>query len=109
MASSIAAAAAEPGPFPSLNELVTDAHTYHHEKKRHEARQRVRANMPPIPEMRFEQAYLRSVMPAISAAGPEDKRVAIATGLPVVLDWGMASWITLRDQVSWSVPGSGRP
>jgi hypothetical protein len=42
-----------------------------------------RQNLPPLPDLRFEQSYLRSIEKAES--------------------WGAVSWITFRDHVSLSL------
>ncbi|CAK9780907.1 hypothetical protein CC85DRAFT_284694 [Cutaneotrichosporon oleaginosum] len=84
--------------FPDLpQEMVLDAAQLHHNRAREAARRRVRATMPPIPEMRFEQAYLRSLMPALR--GEHDVKAEIAGGREVAVVWKSAAWITLRDQV----------
>ncbi|ORY32225.1 hypothetical protein BCR39DRAFT_41625 [Naematelia encephala] len=89
-----------------------------------EARKRVRGAMPPLPDLRFEQSYLLSIRPflkprpnAATAAekGPvpaegahtETKSLVASSdddkvfhwGRQVDVDWGMVSWVTLRDQV----------
>jgi hypothetical protein len=91
--------------YPDLpQEMALDAAQLHHQRAREAARRRVRATMPPIPEMRFEQAYLRSLMPALR--GEKDVKAEIAGGREVAVVWKSAAWITLRDQVGGSVDGS---
>ncbi|BEI85354.1 hypothetical protein CcaverHIS002_0507550 [Cutaneotrichosporon cavernicola] len=86
--------------YPDLSqEMALDAAQMHHQRVE-AARRRVRATMPPIPEMRFEQAYLRSLMPALqSDTAGGDVKSDIAGGKEVAVVWNKAAWITVRDQV----------
>lgn len=81
-------------------------------------RRRVRQTMPPVPELRFEVAYLKSILPAVvpkrRAVIEEEKdgsmrfdkpsnqetAVAIYNAEPVVVDWGRVLAVTIKDQVS---------
>ncbi|BEJ16080.1 hypothetical protein CspHIS471_0506850 [Cutaneotrichosporon sp. HIS471] len=85
--------------YPDLSqEMALDAAQMHHQRVE-AARRRVRATMPPIPEMRFEQAYLRSLMPALHSKAGGDVKIDIAGGKEVAVVWNKAAWITVRDQV----------
>lgn len=93
-----------PSDFPDLpSELGMDAATLARQQRRDAVRRRVRASVPPIPELRFEQAYLRSVMPALHARKGDlllGAPGAIEAGREVDVNWRAAAWITLKDQVS---------
>ncbi|KAF9076807.1 hypothetical protein BDP27DRAFT_1254657 [Rhodocollybia butyracea] len=86
-------------------------HEYKHQyptrnnNDRHERHRR-----PPIPDLRFEISYLRSIQPYIHfrslkpAQKPEGKgerKVKQGSGKtePANIEWGHVLWITLRDQV----------
>ncbi|PVG00795.1 hypothetical protein CPB86DRAFT_871644 [Serendipita vermifera] len=74
--------------------------------------------LPPIPDFRFESAYLAAIRPFVhkSPEGPSPnvpgtKNEAIAEasgvvsdarfdyGVPLRINWGAVLWVTLRDQV----------
>lgn len=86
---------------------VSSARAQHAQQRRDAVRQRVRASLPPLPELRFEQAYLRSILPALSPASKSDgsASVAIVRGHGVDVAWGKVAWITVRDQVGWAAGG----
>ncbi|RSH77887.1 uncharacterized protein EHS24_002958 [Apiotrichum porosum] len=92
-----------PSDFPDLpSELGMDAATLARQQRRDAVRRRVRASVPPIPELRFEQAYLRSVMPALHARKGDlllGAPGAIEAGREVDVNWRAVAWITLKDQV----------
>lgn len=89
-------------------------------------RRRVRQTMPPVPELRFEVAYLKSILPAVSpkrrAVITEEKdgsmrfdkpsnqetAVAIYNAEPVVVDWGRVLAVTIKDQVSHGASEASR-
>ncbi|KAL1411265.1 hypothetical protein Q8F55_002216 [Vanrija albida] len=83
--------------FPDLD----DARAHHQAKRREAVRQRVRASLPPLPELRFEQAYLRSLLPSLAPASKADASAsqAIVRGHGVDVRWGQVAWITVKDQV----------
>ncbi|RPD75479.1 hypothetical protein L226DRAFT_430841, partial [Lentinus tigrinus ALCF2SS1-7] len=77
-----------------------------------------RRRIPPVPDLRFEYSYTRSVSqyvhveraPAPSSAKGKEKAVdveeehdtgavAVGAGEVVRVDWGRVIWITTRDQV----------
>lgn len=94
--------------FPDLpHEIVADAQQLHHQHTREAARRRVRATMPPIPEMRFEQAFLRSLLPVLRPSAGGDVKSEIAGGKEVEVVWKGAAWITIRDQVGCFGRGCG--
>lgn len=65
--------------------------------------------LPPLPDLRFEATYVKSVKPYVHLDLPrtphhesDEKTLSISNGerLEVVrVDWGNVLWITLRDQV----------
>ncbi|GFZ46242.1 hypothetical protein JCM24511_04489 [Saitozyma sp. JCM 24511] len=109
----------------SDSEYGVDEHLRGERRARREGRKRVRAAMPPMPDLRFEQSYLLSIRPfltprptrhAVADRGPvpvdEKKGGAGASllepaqddavfhwGREVDVDWRMVSWVTIRDQV----------
>lgn len=88
--------------FPDLpQELTLDAAQLAQQRRRDEVRKRVRATMPPLPELRFEMAYLRSILPLLRS-GDQDQSAstAISTGRAVYFDWRNVAWITVKEQVS---------
>ncbi|TXT13773.1 hypothetical protein VHUM_01140 [Vanrija humicola] len=88
--------------YPDLHDISPASAREHHAAARREAvRQRVRASLPPLPELRFEQAYLRSLLPALSPESKGDATAsqAIVRGHGVDVQWGKVAWITVRDQV----------
>lgn len=89
-------------------ELGMDAATLALQQRREAVRRRVRASVPPIPELRYEQAYLRSIMPALKPCKPDTSAAqGIEEGHEVSVDWRAVWWITLKDQVSRSRAGGG--
>lgn len=110
----------------------TDSHGYPRRLERdekREARQRIKRVVPVIPDLRFEQSYLLSIRPFLkpigsardrdsgtesSAAGGKDSKSLTTAaqddavfhwGRDVSVDWGMVSWVTIRDQVSIKAGG----
>ncbi|GMK55405.1 hypothetical protein CspeluHIS016_0204610 [Cutaneotrichosporon spelunceum] len=85
--------------YPDLtNEMALDAAQLH-QQRADAARRRVRSTMPPLPELRFEQAYIRSLMPALYTETGKDVKSEIREGHEVGVVWKAAMWITVRDQV----------
>ncbi|WVR05084.1 hypothetical protein IAU60_002096 [Kwoniella sp. DSM 27419] len=91
-------------------------------KARRQGRERVKQNVPPLPDLRFEQSYLLSIRPfltprpsraSVQERGPvehtekESKTLVTSAdedsvfhwGRQVDVDWRRVSWVTLRDQV----------
>lgn len=106
-----------PGLSPTLAAAAA-ARRAEREKEVEAVRRRVRQTMPPVPELRFEVAYLKSILPAVvpkrRAVIEEEKdgsmrfdkpsnqetAVAIYNAEPVVVDWGRVLAVTIKDQVS---------
>lgn len=65
--------------------------------------------MPPLPDLRFEKTYIKSIRPYIHAEYPDGRsdrpynKTASVEGRAVVevirIDWGRVLWITIRDQI----------
>lgn len=72
---------------------------------------RYRPNLPPIPDLRFEQSYLRSIQryitvrqdhtrPTIHGAKFRDHGLQKPPAREVIdIQWTQVFWITLRDQI----------
>lgn len=92
---------------------------HHHDEDHTDHRRRLR---PAIPDMRFEQVYIRSVRPYVHVedapcvAGDKTLKAEGDAGKLVRVQWGHVLLVTLRDQVLsplvqgilWYVPPSGR-
>jgi hypothetical protein len=88
--------------FPDLpHELTLDAAALAQQRRRDEVRKRMRNTMPPLPELRFEMAYLRSILPACRSVTGGSAAQDISDGKEVVLDWRRAAWVTVKDQVGF--------
>ncbi|EIW69556.1 hypothetical protein TREMEDRAFT_30372 [Tremella mesenterica DSM 1558] len=78
-------------------------------KGRREGRKRVRGNMPPLPDLRFEQTISEKGPIPSSTEKEEELDVGLVTGAEndevfhwgrkVRVDWGKVGWITFRDQL----------
>ncbi|KAL7422204.1 hypothetical protein Q5752_002850 [Cryptotrichosporon argae] len=118
---------AEAPDYPDLDD-VDDEPAHARAKARREGRRRVRAAMPPLPDLRFEQSYLVSLRPYLHAA-PSAKRLEARGAVPTSLngqsqkreqavaaqgvegdevfhwgrevrvDWAPLTWVTVRDQI----------
>lgn len=104
-----------PGLSPTLA-AAAEARRAAHEQEAEAVRRRVRASMPPVPELRFEIAYLRSILPGLTPRsapitkdadggihfdkpGPQATAVALYEGEPMGVDWGRVVGVTIKDQV----------
>ena len=62
-----------------------------------------RASIPPIPDLRFETAYLRRIRPFIRFEEAPDGFEAVGDEQPargvLEIDWKNVIWVTFRDQV----------
>jgi hypothetical protein len=58
-------------------------------------------HIPPIPDLRFEQSYLKSIARYVRVRKVDSPSEAEYDGqqLAVVIDWRRIAWITTRDQV----------
>lgn len=112
-----------PGLSPTLAAAAA-ARRAEREKEVEAVRRRVRQTMPPVPELRFEVAYLKSILPGLSprrrAVIKEEKdgsmrydkpsaqetATALYNAEPVVVDWGRVVAVTIKDQVSARASGA---
>lgn len=62
-----------------------------------------RASVPPIPDLRFETAYLRKIRPFVQFEEAPDGFEAVGDEQParevLGIDWKNVFWVTFRDQV----------
>ncbi|KAK0192759.1 hypothetical protein F5146DRAFT_928057, partial [Armillaria mellea] len=62
-----------------------------------------RASIPPIPDLRFETAYLRRIRPFVRFEEAPDGFEAVGDEQParevLEIDWKNVIWVTFRDQV----------
>ncbi|KAK0237961.1 hypothetical protein EDD85DRAFT_952134 [Armillaria nabsnona] len=62
-----------------------------------------RASVPPIPDLRFETAYLRKIRPFVQFEEARDDFEAVGDEQParevLEIDWKNVFWVTFRDQV----------
>lgn len=66
-----------------------------------------RPRLPPIPDLRFELSYLRSIRPYIHILGSntssnideKDTNNAAAKEESIEVEWGHVLWVTARDQI----------
>ena len=65
-------------------------------------------HLPAIPDLRFEQSYLKSIAPYInvrhtaqppSSEPPSTNEEDVGEQLAVIIDWRGVAWITTRDQI----------
>ncbi|TYJ56603.1 hypothetical protein B9479_002695 [Cryptococcus floricola] len=108
---------AHSSPFP---DNLPQPSRHGHDKAKREGKRRVTRQMPPLPDLRFEQSYLLSIRPFLkpsprTESGREDKKsekpsgaaVAQSTdrdevfhwGREVDVDWQKVAWVTIRDQL----------
>ncbi|WVQ78190.1 hypothetical protein IAT38_000273 [Cryptococcus sp. DSM 104549] len=109
---------AQSSPFP---DDVPELSHRDHLRARKEGRKRVKAAMPPLPDLRFEQSYLLSIRPFLKPRPTQqakaekgevtDDKIGSATvqgaesdevfhwGREVDVDWGQVVWVTFRDQL----------
>jgi len=54
-----------------------------------------RVKLPPIPDLRFEQGYLKSLLPFVHKI----ESTPASNTIPFAIEWSDVAWVTVRDQM----------